>query len=61
MALTFSEMFSGKDVVLLPMGRSDDGAQYVFLFLLWLSRGLDVMNSSVNEKLNEDNFFKGVS
>jgi hypothetical protein len=50
-----------KEVVLLPMGRSDDGAQYVFSFLLWLSRGLDVVNSSVNEKLDEDNFFKGVS
>ena len=25
------------------------------------SLGLDVMNSSVNEKLDEDNFFEGVS
>jgi hypothetical protein len=49
------------DVVLLPMGRSDDGAQYVFLFLSRSSRSLDVMNSSVNEKLDEENFLKGVS
>jgi hypothetical protein len=49
------------DVVLLPMGRSDDGAQYVFLFFSRSSRILDVMNSSVNEKLDEENFFNGVS
>ena len=61
MALTFSELFSGKDVLLLPMGRSDDGAQYVVSFLLRPSRGLDFMNSGINEKLDEDNFFKGVS
>ena len=54
-------MVGEKKVVLLPMGRSDDGAQYVFSFLLRPFLGLDVMNSSVNEKLDEDNFFEGVS
>jgi len=29
-ALTFSKMDGGKDVVLLPMGRSDDGAHSVY-------------------------------
>jgi len=60
-ALTFSKMAGNPDVVLLPMGRSDDGAQYVFLFLSRSSRSLNVVNSSVNEKLDEENFFKGVS
>ena len=44
------------------MGRSDDGAQYVFSFLFTYGRSFDgVMTSSVNEKLDEDNFFNGVS
>lgn len=60
--LTFSKMDGVKDVVLLPMGRSDDGAQYVFSFLFTYGRSFDgVMTSSVNEKLDEDNFFNGVS
>jgi Cys-Gly metallodipeptidase DUG1 len=42
-ALTFSKMDGVKDVVLLPMGRSDDGAQYVSSFLLRPSHRLDVV------------------
>ena len=40
--LTFQEA-TGKNVMLLPMGRSDDGAH------------------SQNEKLDKDNYMKGVS
>lgn len=57
--LTFADAL-GVNVLLLPMGRGDDGAQYVLIFLV--RRVTDfVLHSSTNEKLDISNFIQGVS
>ena len=55
--LTFAEAL-GVNVLLLPMGRGDDGAQYVSAFLA--QRVLLTCCSSTNEKLDISNFIEGV-
>ena len=55
--LTFAEAL-GVNVLLLPMGRGDDGAQYVSAFLA--QRSLLTCCSSTNEKLDISNFIEGV-
>lgn len=61
MTLTFAEKL-GVNVLLLPMGRADDGAQCVlFLSLPWsLTRTCRDRCSSTNEKLDISNFIEGV-
>jgi Cys-Gly metallodipeptidase DUG1 len=56
--LTFAESL-GVNVLLLPMGRADDGAQYVILHGPCLL--IDFFPSSTNEKLDRSNFIEGVS
>lgn len=58
MTLTFAESL-GVNVLLLPMGRADDGAQYVILHGPCLL--IDIFPSSTNEKLDRSNFIEGVS
>lgn len=64
MTLTFAENL-GVNVLLLPMGRGDDGAQCVSVRLPRLTRRLtDLLtpcSSSTNEKLDMSNFIQGVS
>jgi Cys-Gly metallodipeptidase DUG1 len=57
--LTFAEAL-GVNVLLLPMGRGDDGAQYV-LISSYDSVTDFVLHSSTNEKLDTSNFIQGVS
>lgn len=56
--LTFAESL-GVNVLLLPMGRADDGAQYVIFHGPYLV--IDIFPSSTNEKLDRSNFIEGVS
>lgn len=56
--LTFADSL-GVSVVLLPMGRGDDGAQYV-VFLSVFALSLSTSYSSTNEKLDRSNYIEGV-
>jgi len=58
--LTFAEAL-GVNVLLLPMGRADDGAQCVCLVLAIQLDLLITHCSSTNEKLDRSNFIEGVS
>lgn len=61
MTLTFAENL-GVNVLLLPMGRGDDGAQYVLVQLAVSEERLiyRYFFSSTNEKLDMSNFIQGV-
>jgi Cys-Gly metallodipeptidase DUG1 len=58
--LTFAESL-GVNVVLLPMGRGDDGAQYVTQHALCILSLVLTFPSSTNEKLDRSNYIEGVS
>lgn len=50
------------NVLLLPMGRGDDGAQYVNLYPeTFVEANAPDVYSSTNEKLDRSNFIEGVS
>jgi Cys-Gly metallodipeptidase DUG1 len=58
--LTFADTL-GVNVLLLPMGRGDDGAQYLSFNIFLLAVFDSILSSSTNEKLNKSNFIEGVS
>lgn len=58
--LTFADTL-GVNVLLLPMGRGDDGAQYLSFSVFLLAVFDSILSSSTNEKLNKSNFIEGVS
>ena len=58
--LTFADNL-GVNVLLLPMGRGDDGAQYALCSLDWGTElTTNANDSSTNEKLDLDNYINGV-